>query len=87
MQLITNDKMKSVYHRVVAQGVGPRISLGAFFKPHTHNPRLFGPIKELLSEEKPPIYRETTMKDYLTHYFSTGQDGSYALDEFKLQNP
>ncbi|KMT16655.1 hypothetical protein BVRB_3g049410 [Beta vulgaris subsp. vulgaris] len=87
LQLITNDKMKSVYHRVVAQGVGPRISLGAFFKPHTHNPRLFGPIKELLSEEKPPIYRETTMKDYLTHYFSTGQDGSYALDEFKLQNP
>ncbi|KAL2921403.1 1-aminocyclopropane-1-carboxylate oxidase-like protein 1 [Bienertia sinuspersici] len=85
--LLTNDKMKSVYHRVPAQKIGPRISVGSFLKPHLSNPRLYGPIKELTTEENPPIYRETTMKDYLSHYYKTGQDGRHALDEFKLEKP
>ncbi|XP_049406382.1 1-aminocyclopropane-1-carboxylate oxidase homolog 1-like [Solanum stenotomum] len=49
--LITNDKFKSVDHRVLANKVGPRISLACFFMTNcvtTH--RLYGPIKELISE-------------------------------------
>lgn len=84
LQLITNDKIKSVYHRVVAKDVGPRVSLAAFFKPHVTNSRLYGPIKELLSQEHLPIYKEITIKDYLSHYYDRGQDGSYVLEDFKL---
>lgn len=84
LQLITNDKIKSVYHRVAAKEVGPRISLAAFFKPHVTNPRLYGPIKGLLSEEHPAIYNDLTIKDYLSHYYNSGQDGSYVLEEFKF---
>ena len=53
MQLLSNDKFKSVNHRVLAKHVGPRISVACFLKMED-NPgnasRLYGPIKELLSE-------------------------------------
>ncbi|GAB4843200.1 hypothetical protein Ancab_040459 [Ancistrocladus abbreviatus] len=84
LQLVSNDKFKSVVHRVQSKKVGPRISVAGFFRAVFPNPRLFGPIKEILTEDNPAIYRECTNKEYLQAYFSTGQDGTPALDLFKL---
>ena len=70
----------------MASHVGPRVSIASFFctgmMPTT---KLYGPIKELLSENNPPIYRETTVREYCT--FSSAKDlggKTSAFDHFKL---
>ncbi|KAK4427761.1 1-aminocyclopropane-1-carboxylate oxidase1 [Sesamum alatum] len=87
IQLITNDKFKSVKHRALSKRTGPRISVAAFIKPHCvdgDNLWMYGPIKELLTEEESAIYRETTYKDYETFYFIKCDDGTTKLPYFKL---
>ncbi|KAM4116846.1 hypothetical protein ACJW30_02G079900 [Castanea mollissima] len=83
--LITNDKFISVNHRVLAKHVGPRISVATFFRPNVQaSSRVYGPIKELLSEENLPLYRETDAKEYLARYFSKGVDGISPLQQIRL---
>ncbi|PRQ36482.1 putative deacetoxyvindoline 4-hydroxylase [Rosa chinensis] len=85
IQLLSNDRFKSVEHRVLANRKGPRISVASFFStgmlPLT---KLYGPIKELLSEDNPPKYRETTVRDFNVYYKEKGLDGKSALSHFKL---
>ncbi|PQM42367.1 1-aminocyclopropane-1-carboxylate oxidase homolog 1 [Prunus yedoensis var. nudiflora] len=86
MQLLSNDKFKSVEHRVLATSLGkPRISAATFFLPcakDIHKP--CGPIKELLSDNSPPIYRITSYAEFMSHYTVEGQIGVRALPHFKL---
>ncbi|KAK7269132.1 hypothetical protein RIF29_21848 [Crotalaria pallida] len=83
-QLITNDKFKSAKHRVLANTIGPRISVACFFSTNLcPSDRVYGPIKELLSEENLPLYRETTARDFVLYYNSKGL-GTRTLEDFRL---
>ncbi|KAK2658115.1 hypothetical protein Ddye_011167 [Dipteronia dyeriana] len=89
LQLISNDKFKSITHRAVARTVGPRISVACFLRPDfqsENSPKLFGPIKELLSEENLRIYKETTMKEFLYQKYSLGLGGISAPEHFKMRS-
>nr|CAD1818968.1 unnamed protein product [Ananas comosus var. bracteatus] len=85
LQLISNDKFKSVEHRVLAKSSGPRISVACFLSTYrATSTRLYGPLRELTSHNNPLRYKEVTMKDFLAHYNRKGLDGRSALDHFRL---
>ncbi|KAL6989865.1 hypothetical protein U1Q18_015616 [Sarracenia purpurea var. burkii] len=81
--ILSNNKFKSVDHRVLANRDGPRISVASFFTGASVPPKLYGPIKELTSAENPPLYRDFLVSDYMGYFFSRALDKS-GLDHFKL---
>lgn len=83
LQLVSNGKFISSKHRVVANNIGPRISVACPFG----NPSLvksYSPITELTSEENPPRYREVVMGEYFHKFLNTGLDEYLGLDYYKL---
>ncbi|KAK9150696.1 hypothetical protein Syun_009005 [Stephania yunnanensis] len=83
--LISNNRFISSEHRVLANRVGPRMSVASFFTTNLQpSTRVYGPIKELLSEENRPLYRETSVKEFAMHYNQKGLDGASALTHFRL---
>lgn len=85
MQLITNDKFLSVEHRVRANIDGPRISVACFFSSSLFpNATVYGPIKELLSDESPAKYRGITIPEYTSGYLASGFDGKSHLSKYRI---
>ncbi|KAK9059024.1 hypothetical protein SSX86_021643 [Deinandra increscens subsp. villosa] len=85
LQLITNDKFVSSQHKVVANKVGPRVSVASFFTTGViETSKVYEPIAELLSEDNPAKYRAITLKEYVEYYRAKGLDGTSALLQFKI---
>ncbi|CAN1231210.1 1-aminocyclopropane-1-carboxylate oxidase homolog 3 [Linum grandiflorum] len=70
-------------HRVlVKSGAGPRASVAAFLGGKSS--RMYGPIKELLSEENPARYEEITVADFFAYSYKKGFDSGSILQHLKL---
>ncbi|KAK9704897.1 hypothetical protein RND81_07G018500 [Saponaria officinalis] len=86
MQLITNGKFRSVEHRVRLRQNCPRVSAACFFYPSSKKRHEeYRPIDNFLSTKNPPLYRGTTVAEYLAFYRSKGQDGQSSLPHFELR--
>ena len=87
MQIISNDKFKSVEHRVLATRTAePRTSVACFFGAEDKL-KPFGPIKELVSKTNPPIYRDNiTSGEFTAYYMAKGFNGNSALPHFRLMS-
>nr|UHH90042.1 2-oxoglutarate dependent dioxygenase tanshinone IIA synthase [Salvia bowleyana] len=83
LQIVTNDEFISPDHRVVANRAGPRISVAGLFTGDALSGTIYGPIKELISENNRARYKELTVRDYISKFFARPIDKS-GLDEFKL---
>ncbi|MFS7945487.1 putative deacetoxyvindoline 4-hydroxylase [Helianthus anomalus] len=83
--MISNDKLKSVEHGVVANEKGSRVWVACLFTILlAASSKLYEPTKELVSDEKPPRYRETTVHNYTQYSFSKGIDGVMYLLHLKI---
>ncbi|KAF3616834.1 putative deacetoxyvindoline 4-hydroxylase-like [Capsicum annuum] len=83
LQILSNDKFVSVNHRVLAKKVGPRISVACFFHGAYEPRKIYGPIKEFISEENPQLYQEFLVRDYMAKFFSRPVNMS-GLDLFRM---
>ncbi|KAF0917974.1 hypothetical protein E2562_021676 [Oryza meyeriana var. granulata] len=84
LQLVSNDRFRSVEHRVVATtSSSGRVSVACFFRPDSASTRAYAPI-DSDAQAQPPVYRSTTMPEFLAHYIGKGLDGRSALDHFRL---
>ncbi|TVU49516.1 hypothetical protein EJB05_00829 [Eragrostis curvula] len=80
LQLMSNDRFKSVEHRVLAMGSRlPRVSMACFFRPRGEaaSTRVYGPInmRDTTSPPSPPLYQSITAEDFINHYMDMGLVG------------
>ncbi|XP_004236932.1 1-aminocyclopropane-1-carboxylate oxidase homolog 4 [Solanum lycopersicum] len=86
LQIISNDEYKSVVHRVLANPFQePRVSVAIFFNPGQRE-NSFGPLPELISDEKPAVYREFMYTDYMGRFFSKELDGKTLTNYYRVSN-
>ncbi|CAO2834986.1 unnamed protein product [Amaranthus hypochondriacus] len=86
LQMISNDKYKSVEHRVYANPLHePRISIAIFFNP-SRREDLYGPLPEIVSPEQPALYQQFTYNEFMYRFFSKELDGKSLIKFFSLEN-
>lgn len=84
LQIMSNDVYKSVEHRVLANPLNDaRVSVAVFMNPGLRE-NLFGRLPELVSAENPALYRQFTLADYMTRFFSKELDGKTLTDYYSI---
>ncbi|XP_047956481.1 1-aminocyclopropane-1-carboxylate oxidase homolog 1-like [Salvia hispanica] len=85
MQLFSNGEFISVEHRVVSQLAGPRISVATFSTPNIRiMGKPFGPIKELVTKDKPAVYRDFMFEEYFKYYKTKAASVESALEYYRI---
>ncbi|CAL5430603.1 unnamed protein product [Camellia sinensis] len=80
----SNDEYRSVEHRVLANPHKvPRVSIAVFFNS-SNRERLYGPLPELVSPEKPALYQQFTLSDYMQRFFSKELQGKTLTNYYRL---
>ncbi|KAF9667077.1 hypothetical protein SADUNF_Sadunf16G0295400 [Salix dunnii] len=84
MQVLSNDRYKSVLHRAVVNSERERISIPTFYCPSQDT--VIGPPKEMVDDDHPAVYREFTYGEYYEKFWNRGLVKECCLDLFKVSN-
>ncbi|KAK6235454.1 hypothetical protein SCA6_010791 [Theobroma cacao] len=82
LQIMSNDRYKSIEHRVVANGSKNRVSVPIFVNPGPD--AVFGPLPEVLESGERPLYKEVLFSDYFKYFFSKKHEGKKTMDFAKI---
>ncbi|KAI3695645.1 hypothetical protein L1987_78644 [Smallanthus sonchifolius] len=84
LQIISNDRFKSVTHQAFGNVTQARTSVACFFHGVATPPKTYGPIEKLITKESPQIYREFTVVDYMMKFSSRGLDEKLGLNYVRI---
>ncbi|KAA0042634.1 protein DMR6-LIKE OXYGENASE 2-like [Cucumis melo var. makuwa] len=82
MQVLSNDRYKSVLHRAVVNNATERISIPTFYCPSPE--AMIRPAKELIDGEHRPAFRQFTYSEYYQTFWSGELDTRRCLDLFRV---
>ncbi|TYJ22396.1 hypothetical protein E1A91_A08G123400v1 [Gossypium mustelinum] len=85
MQVISNDRYKSVLHRAVVNCNKERISIPTFYCPSPD--ALIGPATDLIDDDHPAVYRSFSYGEYYEKFWKRGLASECCLDMFKTCVP
>ncbi|PON37751.1 Oxoglutarate/iron-dependent dioxygenase [Parasponia andersonii] len=82
MQVISNDRYKSVLHRAVVNCTKERISVPTFYCPSPD--AVVEPAKELVNDQNPAVFKSFTYAEYYEKFWDRGLATECCLDMFKI---
>ncbi|GFZ18471.1 hypothetical protein Acr_27g0002100 [Actinidia rufa] len=85
-QIISNGEYRSVEHRVLANALDePRISVVEFFNMDKRDgSHRYGPLPELVTAERPALYRDFTVEEFHELHHSKGLDCKSLVEKLML---
>ncbi|XP_020587420.1 probable 2-oxoglutarate-dependent dioxygenase At5g05600 [Phalaenopsis equestris] len=81
IQVLSNATYKSVEHRVLANAVQERLSIAFFYNPKNDLP--LEPVKELVTHERPQLYRAMTFSEYRLYIRKKGPRGKTQVESLE----
>ena len=82
LQIMSNDKYKSIEHRVVANRSKTRISIPIFVNPAPD--AVIGPLPEVMENGEEAKYKQVVYSDYFKYFFSKAHGGKKTIDFAKM---
>ena len=73
-----------MHHRAVTNETQKRVSVATFYAPSRD--AIIGPIKDLIDEQHPPVYREYHYSEFLEEFFKQEGTRRMVKETFELKN-
>ncbi|XP_020203605.1 LOW QUALITY PROTEIN: protein DMR6-LIKE OXYGENASE 2-like [Cajanus cajan] len=84
IQVISNDRYKSVLHRALVNSEKERMSIPTFYCPSPD--AVMKPAPQLVDDDHPAHYTSYAYAEYYTNFWNRGLSKESCVDIFKLQN-
>jgi isopenicillin N synthase-like dioxygenase len=83
LQILSNDKYRSVEHLTVVNGERSRKSVAIFYDPAKN--RLISPAAPLVDKDHPALFPSILYGDHVLNWYSKGPDGKRTIDSLIIE--